>query len=210
MPNRLPPIDIAVQQSSQDAVQALADAARSLEIFDVEAVNTFSGEEGFYAANLRYLKPSQHQGLGIQFIAFKDQKKRVSVEVRASQWSPEDPPTYNVYCDAARQLANPILKKYNAINSTRCRLRIPTKQSMTPRLSPASEINFNRFVALANKSTLHPLDWRRFYQFVWNSRGRPLSEDDMQALLESKGFTHQYAADIASIYLHLGEFKAMK
>jgi hypothetical protein len=207
---RLPSIDIRVNQQPQDAVRAFAEVARSLGTFNVEVTQAFTGEEGTDIANLRCLNSSPHKDLGIQFISLKEQKGRVSVEVRASRWAPDDPPTYEAYCDAAKRLAKPILKEYNATHNTSYRLRIPTRKSMMPKLPPASARTFDRFVALANRTGLHPLDWRRFYQFVWLSRARSLSEDDMALLLTASGFSREYAVEIASVYLHLCEFKALR
>ena len=210
MSERLPNIDIAVRQRPQDAVLAFAEAARTVGNFGVEIVPSFTGVEGDDIANVRLLTPSVHRDLGIQFISLKETRGRVSVEVRASQWEPDFMPTYEAYCEAAKQLAGPILRAYNAANSSRCRLRIETRASMVPKLPQASEKSFNRFAALANRTGLHPLDWRRFYAFVLHSRSRPLSEDGMTMLLTSKGFPREYAAKIATVYGHLCEFKAMR
>jgi hypothetical protein len=210
MQEALPAIDFAIRQSPTDAILALANAAEKLGGFNVEVAHECFGGDKIHVANIKCLTPSPHRDLGIQFIAWGSEKSRISVEVRASRWGTEDPPSYQVYCEAAKSIANPILKQYNAATNSRCRLKIPSQAAMLPKLSPSNEKNFNRFVALANRTGLHPLDWRRFYQFVWHNRGRPIGEAEMEILLVKNGFPSEYAREISTVYVHLCEFKALR
>ena len=114
------------------------------------------------------------------------------------------------YVAEARTLIGPLLSVYNREVGTRHRLTIPAKRKLEPKLPPQSAKLFKRFTALANKSGLHPLDWRRFYEFVRDSRmRRPLPDEDMARLLIKEGFPEQYACDIAAVYSHLWEFKQL-
>ena len=77
-------------------------------------------------------------------------------------------------------------------------------------LNPAFIKLLKRFAHLANKSALHPLDWRRFYEFVRDCRSRaPYSEEEMARLLIKEGFSETYATYIGEIYVHLRNFKRL-
>jgi len=203
--NALPSIDIAIPESPKkflDDIECIAKNAA----FNSERIVEEFGNEQFDILNLWSTLQRNHVGLGVQLIARSELKGRIAVEIRASYWSP-DPPTFDIYCEAARDLLSPMLKIFNKQTGNRLRLRIPTKSQLTPKLSPASAKLFERFIRMANKSALHPLDWRRFYAFVHDSRMYPLHETDMTRLLESRGFSRSYAIEIASIYRHLCEYK---
>ena len=203
--DELPSIDIAIPEASKNFLDAIEGLANNTS-FNAERILDQFGNEQFDILNLWSTLQHIHTGLGVQLIARSKLKGRIAVEVRASRWSP-NPPTFDVYCEAARDLLSPILKTFNKQTGSRLRLRIPTKSQLTPKLSPASSKLFERFIRMANKSALHPLDWRRFYAFVHGSRMYPLHESDMTRLLESRGFSSCYASEIASIYKHLCEYK---
>ncbi|MBE0548208.1 MAG: hypothetical protein IH627_11265 [Rubrivivax sp.] len=208
MPDSLPSIDLAVHGSPLSELRAFAETARQSARFKVELIENFMSDGGLHVLNLRYLGNSTHEQLGAQFISRTDLKARLAIEVRATRWEPEDPPTYEIYCAAARELLTPLIKDYNSQHKTRYRLRVPSKNSLQATLTPASAVLFGRFTKLANKSALHPLDWGRFYEFVWKSRSAPVYEEQMTQLLKAQGFSDEYAERISSVYSHLCSFKA--
>jgi len=60
----------------------------------------------------------------------------------------------------------------------------------------------------AERVFLHPLDWRRFYEFVRDCRSRArYSEEEIARLLIKEGFSEKYANYIGDIYGHLYDFK---
>jgi len=61
-----------------------------------------------------------------------------------------------------------------------------------------------QFIFHANKSGLHPLDWRRFYDFIIVSHrlGIELTETNVAPLLEEGGFSPEHARAISNIYHH--------
>lgn len=188
----------------------MASIAEKSGIFTVEQQLDALGTNGFDVVNLRIIKSPQHRGLGGQLIVQPEAKNSVAVEIRAERWSPDDPPSYDTYVAEARALISPLLSAYNREIGTRLRMSVPARRKLEPKLPPQSAKLFKRFVALANKSGLHPLDWRRFYVFVRDSRmRRPLLDEDMARLLIKEGFPEQYARDIAAIYGHLWEFKQL-
>ncbi|WP_337287888.1 hypothetical protein [Candidatus Methylomirabilis sp.] len=188
----------------------MADIAEKSGSFTAERHCDALGQEGFDVVNLRFTKPSPHSGLGGQLIVRPDAKNgTVEVEIRAERWSPNDPPSYETYCTAAKELIAPLLSSYNRQSHTRHRMTIFTKERLEPKLQPQSAKLFKRFTVLANTSSLHPLDWRRFYEFVRDSRSR-LCEEDLARLLIKDGFPEQYAWHIAEIYGHLYEFKRLR
>lgn len=210
MADRLPSIDIAVRGSPRVALLAMAETARNLGVFQVDVEENFDGEEDFDIANLRFRGVCEHSEPRIQLVSRRNLVGRVAVQAYANGWMPDDPPTFTTYSQMARKLTRAILKAYNAAHSTRYRLRVQTQKSMVPKLPQASNDLFKRFVAQANTSSLHPLNWGRFYQFVSRSRAPPLHEEDMATLLNANGFVMEYAERIAAVYVHLCEFKAYR
>ena len=207
MRHYLPPIDIALQvQPAEflDKMQVIAAGS----YFSVERRADSLGKDHFDILNMWFKGSTPHRGLGAQLISRSDLKRKVAVEVRAQTWEPDDP-TYDVYVAAARQLVSPLLRQYNKEERTRLRMRVPSQKQLVPRLTPHSERLFKRFAVLANTSSLHYLDWRRFYEFVHGSRTRPLDEVAMARLLMDNGFAQEYAEHVASIYEHLVEFKSL-
>jgi len=61
-----------------------------------------------------------------------------------------------------------------------------------------------RFAKIANRTSPHPLDWKRFYQFVVlaHQRRSGLGADSVQMKLREYGFDERHAIDLASAYWH--------
>ncbi len=59
-----------------------------------------------------------------------------------------------------------------------------------------------QFAGAANKTTLHPLDWGRFHEFVIfvHTFGLKIGDVDVKGRLEELGFTHEKASRLASFY----------
>lgn len=211
MDDYLPPIHITVREPSlRRFLDRMAEIAETVGAFKVERHYTFLGQVGFDVVNLRSRLKSPHRGLICQLIAHPDEKFRISVEIRAEQWSPKDPPSCDTYCAEARAMIIPLLQMYNRKYKVRYRVAIAARERSEPKLPPQCAKLFHRFAALANKSSLHPLDWRRFYQFVKNCRLRArFSEEEMTRLLVREGFSERQARYIGDIYGHLREFKRL-
>lgn len=208
MSDYLPPIRINVRDPRRQFLERAAELAQATGTLLVEKHYDSLGQDAFDVVNLRVREPTNHVGVGGQLIAYPDGKSSISVEIRAERWRPVDPPTYEIYCAEARALIVPLLRAYNRKFNTCYRLSIPKKKKLGPVLPPKCAKLFNRFAALANKPSLHPLDWRRFYEFVRDCRSRKtLSKDQFALLLTESGFPDDYAQHIASVYAHLREFK---
>ncbi|MCO6414101.1 MAG: hypothetical protein J5I92_15285 [Thiogranum sp.] len=210
MRDYLPPIHINVTGSLRGFLKSMANIAEKSGAFTVDQELDAFGTSGCDVVNLRLIKSPQHRGLGGQLIVQPERKNSVAVEIRAERWSPDDPPTYETYVAEGRALIGPLLSAYNREFGTRYRMTIPAKCKLQPKLPPQSAKLFRRFAALSNKSGLHWLDWRRFYEFVRDSRmRRRLADEDMVRLLVKEGFSEQHARHIAEIYGHLREFKQL-
>ncbi|ATW02112.1 hypothetical protein [Sphingorhabdus sp. YGSMI21] len=208
MVDLLPAIDIAVPIELSIFFERIAEIGNSSGNFKVEH---FKGKEAgpdLEVVNFRSEKDSQHSGLGFQLIARKDIPQRVLLEVRARRWNP-NPPTRAAYIDAARLLAGPLLKTYNQTNSARIRLRI--EQAGQGRFSPSKRTAalLEHFTALANTSSLHPLDWKRFYTLIKESRQK-IPENELRSILVRRGFPSETAEYLANIYKHLWKFRRFK
>lgn len=144
-----------------------------------------------------------HEGIIGQFIYRYDKPSIICVEIRARLWNP-DPPNYEIYVKEAKRIAGNLLKSYNkTFDSRRC-LTIQKKKQTEPSLSPGAKKVFRRFVTLANKRSLHPLDWKRFYEFVrfCHAHRIKLYEDEVEWLLGKEGFGEKKSSYIADIYMH--------
>ena len=67
-----------------------------------------------------------------------------------------------------------------------------------------SESALRLFAAQANKSSLHPLDWERFYRFVVSAHQfrKAWSHTDVKHILEKLGFPTEMATELAEAYWH--------
>lgn len=195
MRNPLPSINIRTDNAARfcETVVAIAEASGSFTIKRDPALPSI--------VSLKFIGPSPHKEPSVQLICAAADEGKATVEIRASIWQP-DPPTYEVYRVAAEAMIKPLLATYNRNERTRVRMMIATKKSLEPRLPPQSDAWFKRFTTRANKSSLHPTDWRRFYDFVRCSRARrvKLTEQDMCRLLLAEGFRYEVSADIARAY----------
>jgi hypothetical protein len=210
MDDYLPPINIKINVPPRRFLDRMAEIAETSGIFRVEKHYDALGRMSFDVVNLRYMAKSPHRNVGAQLIADPEDKGSVAVEIRAQRWGQTDPPTYDTYSTAARGLIAPLLHTYNLHFCTRHRMHIPAKERLEPKLPPQCTTLFQRFTVLANKSVLHPLDWKRFYKFVRDCRIRSrLSEDEMARLLMKEGFSEEYAQCISGIYAHLCNFKRL-
>lgn len=73
-----------------------------------------------------------------------------------------------------------------------------------PELPPQTLKMFLRFVNCANKTILHPLDMKRFYQFVrfCHTRRVKLDEQQLRSYLIRGGFPERNAENLSNIYYH--------
>ena len=78
------------------------------------------------------------------------------------------------------------------------------KKPSARKLPKRTQYFFNTFVEAANKNVLHPLDWKRFYRFIYVAHaGRTkLSQAELEALLVSRGFSPKQSERLADIYHH--------
>jgi hypothetical protein len=159
--------------------------------------------EGFQLLNMRFRGASEHRGLVAQVIIDPSVPTKARAEARAARWAPE-PPTYDVYVAALRNLFDPVLETYNRLFHSRMRLKIQSREDTEPRLPPGASRVFDRFVGVANKEALHQTDWERFYLFIWYcaTHNMKLGEEDVFRLLVIHGFEEETSAHIAGIYGH--------
>ena len=73
-----------------------------------------------------------------------------------------------------------------------------------PELSPTVRESFVRFINAANKKSLHPFDWKRFYKFVriCHSRRARQTPSDIRTMLIRGHFTREKADYLADLYEH--------
>lgn len=151
-------------------------------------------------------EPQVHEELVGYFVHWAHRYPRIDVQVTA-RWELKGL-TYGIVRTAAEGLFKPLISAYNRRHSSRYRLRIESPEEMLPKLSPEAQDAFNRFVHSANLKSLHPHDWRRFYQFVkvCHATRNDVDESEIGFLLRKAGFANEYAGLIAQIFVHCRDF----
>ena len=202
MKDRLPLISIKIDTSSSEFLNRMEHVAMQTGQYLVD----LQQEVGVEQASTLIIKPmlvTQHRDLEGSLSARPTLKARVEVEVHAARWHP-DPPTYQVYTVAARELFMPLLHGYNQQYHSNRKLNIQSQEATEPHLPEVAQTLFEDFERRAYKSSLHEGDWHRFYRFIrhcsaYNIR---LNRDDIHRLLVFTGFSMERAAEIADVYEH--------
>lgn len=199
----LPNIDIAITGGPRRFFEEVLTL--DIEDFEIEFHKDAFGNMGLDCINLRYLGKTEHDGLVFKLISPSESAKRIKVETRASRWECRNL-SREIYIKTTKWLVRPVIQKYNSKFNKNYRLCIKRTRNPIEHLSPNTRKLFNLFTDLANKESLHPLDYERFYELVWRSRQR-ITESDMTALLIEAGFGQEQSAYLADIYQHLLDFK---
>lgn len=208
MSERLPAIDIAVSGAPAAFLDGMAELGEASALFDVDRHRDGAAGVGFYGVNFRLKEDGLHRELSFQLLLFPPVGSRVQLEVRARRWNP-DPPTRQVYCEAARSLVGPLLRAFNRAHGARYRLRIEPAGAGEFRLSARTASLLDSFSSSANTASLHPLDWGRFYRLVSEGR-QELPEAVLRSRLIQAGFSPQAADRLADVYRHLWAFKRLR
>lgn len=204
----LPDIDIAVQSDPRPVIDAIASfAERDVSLIVERHDVSFAGTD-WYFVNIRSLRSSPHEKCGGQLIARSDRPGRIVIEMRAARWHP-DPPTREAYVSAARELFRPLLRVYNRAHACSYRLRIARPPKLGIHVSPTTRMLIDQFAILANQTSLHTLDWNRFYRIVKESR-REAPAGNVRALLIEHGFGLERATELAELYEHLWAYKNLR
>lgn len=208
MTHWLPDIEIAITGPVDTFLDEIAELGRASGRFDVERVHDGAGIRGYHAVNFRLRENGIHQDLGLQLLSPPHRPNPIRVEARARRWSP-DPVTHDVYVEATRSLLKPLLTAWNKIHATRYRLKIERFEQDRRRPTERTQELVERFALLANTSSLHPLDWNRFYLLVREGR-QEIPEHELRAMLKQRGFTAEKAGYLAELYGHLWAFKRLR
>jgi hypothetical protein len=202
MKDRLPLISIKIDTSPSEFLDRMQQVALQSGQYLVDLQQEVGGE-GTGTLILKPMLVTQHRDLEGSLSATPGSKTHLEVEVHAARWHP-DPPTYQVYATAARELFMPLLHSYNLQYRSNRKLNIQSREATEPRLPEVARILFEDFERRAYKSSLHEGDWHRFYRFIrhcsaYNIR---LNRDDIHRLLVFTGFSMERAAEIADVYEH--------
>ena len=135
----------------------------------------------------------------------EEQTNRVKVQVAATSWAGEKL-DYATYVAAAK-LFRSVLKAYNAKFRTRRRLRIPSEQSLEPRLASGAQKEFHQFLlrtSLPHGGSINNETWEALYEFIHyaHSHNLLLTDYDFGRLLVRYGCGFDEAEELATMYLH--------
>ena len=143
-----------------------------------------------------------HDDLHGQLIYEYKKENQIRVEIRSRAWNPEYP-TKEIYLEAAHHIFDNLIKTYNSRYKKRYRMRVVKEKS--PGLPPKAIEALKNFAFLANKTSLHKLDWQRLYKFVrvCHATRANLEKGLIWGLLSKEGFDDKKAEYIADIASHL-------
>ena len=73
-----------------------------------------------------------------------------------------------------------------------------------PKLTRTTRKSFDVFVSNANKLSLHPDDWDRYYSFIKDSYrvSSPLLGIEIKVLLADSGFPDEVTSELSRVYDH--------
>ena len=211
MNDLLPSASISVRNSPQDFMNQMADIAEQSKNFKVERRFDYELMLNLDIVDFFPQFHVPHQEFLGQLIYIPKYKQKVAVEVRANRWA-ADQLTYDVYVSALHTIFNSLLRQYNKTFQQRYRLSVKSKEDLEPTLPPNANSAFTAFARLANRGSLHPLDWDRFYRFVYVCHATHVnpSQDNLVRLLVKERFDEEYAERIASIFGHLIDFARLR
>ncbi len=199
MRDRLPHISVKTDQPPEQFLSSLAQVARQIGEYLVD----LGIQDGVHTLTLKPLKLLPHRELEGRLMGKPGDDARIQVHLHATRWNPE-PPTYEIYVAAARELLQPLLHRYNIVHRSNRKLRIASRADSEPQLPPTARALFDAFAIDAHKSGLREADWRRFYRFIRHASAHNLrlGRDDLHWLLVSNRFSIDHAAEIADVYEH--------
>lgn len=202
MSDRLPSMHIVTDGNAQEFLERIQSLILETNNFQIEFHKDFLGT-GFDILDLTPQFTTSHLGLFGQLIIEPQKEGVIVVEMKAERWNPE-PPTYKTYVDSAKEIIAPLLKSYNSVFKTQHKLSIQSVKNLKPKLPPRASLRFYEFITMANKQMLHPLDWKRFYYFIYacSPKNVKTSQDDVMELLLLSGFSDDDSNHLASIFGH--------
>jgi len=200
----LPRVTVKTDINSEAFLRRIERIATELNGYEVIKATYDYLDEGSHSLILKYTLHSPHDNLMIHLTTDSKEDSRVVFSLAARKWNP-DPPTYEVYVQAVREVIEPLIRKYNRRRGSRRRLTIQSKESTEPTLPPRCARFFEGFLrGAAGRCPLHASDWGRFYLFVRFAHRVSLQSDehDIKRLLWRAGFSEDYAGEIANVYHH--------
>lgn len=204
---RLPGISMGISVAPLTCLRRLAEIAQADKSLEVRTAFDGNGDTDCNVTSFALRDEKVHEGLFAMFVHWNKDGARLRLQLAAHRWNPE-PATYDAYVTAARRLFQPIILEYNRKHGTRHRMRIESKEELQPKLKPAAQKAFERFVVTANKSSLHPCDWEDFYHFVYVCRKTKvlLYPDEVSWFCRRAGFSAELANALSMAFHHCTEF----
>lgn len=219
----LPDISIKLDSTPKEFISRVEKLAQKLG-FKTELHNDCLGSFGYDILNIAQSEASYAIGPIIQLInngehkidekedfsvptkveVIKQNNQRIEIEARSTVWDPFQLSSEE-YVKTAKELINPILREYNRIYKTNRRLKIQAKKQYV--IPEKAKNLLTKFAILANKKSVHPLDWQRFYAFIFHShkQNTNISQCMVFSFLKDTGFTNEKATFLSDIYFHCRE-----
>lgn len=202
----LPAIVINIDCPPKEFLERMSEIVRKSEDYELEAWPGGMKQVGiniFPKDDLGFIK------LGGQLICIPDKNDQIRVETRANQWIPEDV-TRDIYLQATHHIFDNLIKAYNSRYKKCHRMRVIKEKYRG--LPPKATEALKDFTFLANKTSLHLLDWQRVYTFVRVCHATRVNPEKglIRGMLSKEGFDDNKAEYIADIISHLLDFMKYK
>jgi hypothetical protein len=199
----LPCVSIKVDVSPYEFLVRMGEIAE--DYGDIDVRKNYLSDKSFPSLSLLFTttKPNDPEDLYGGITISSRNKERVWAELSSKSWT-EFGPTYEEYVGLVLRYLKPLLSVYNKKYNTNRRFRIPSKDSLGPKLSECAARLFQHFVYYANKTFLSRISWRHFYDFIiyCHRRNEYLSYKELEYLLKEAGFNDYYCEKLCSIFEH--------
>jgi len=199
----LPCISIKVDVSPHEFLVRMGEIAEEYGGIDVR--KNYLSDKSFPNLTLLFTtdKSDDLENLWGMFSIRPRDKERVWTELTSKSWA-ESGPKYEEYVGLVLRYLKPILSMYNKKYSTNRRFKIPSKDSLKPKLSECAARLFQYFVNYANKTFLSRVSWRHFYDLIiyCHRRNEYLNYEGLEYLLKEAGFNDYYCEKLCSIFEH--------
>ncbi len=206
-----PKIIIKVDVGSTTFLKRFETIAKQDATIQINRNDDIAGYEGWQGLTLKSLISGPYGKLSSIIYSEPESQSTAFIEMAATKWHLEPPPR-EIYLEAVRTLYAPLIKTYNRKYQTRYRMKIKGMAVKERALPPETLKRLTSFVMCANKRSLHPNDWQRFYRFVafCHEHRIRLSEARLRLILSREGFCKEKAGYLADIYFHCREILTIK
>ena len=115
------------------------------DINDIEIKKNFKADKSLSSISVAFKRADKIGLINLfgLFLARPQDKERIWISLSSTSWA-KRPPSYDEYVRLVKEKIGFFIKKYNKINNTSRRFKIPTKEQLEPKLSPVIQNVFQK------------------------------------------------------------------